>query len=161
MANSRIQLIADQVVTTINANVAAFGTWGTAAANIAAARVYTIKKDLTDAPDVTGVPLVIVAMGDKKREPANRAICRFDLAVHIAIQQKVNPLVNAQVDPVLGLAEQLDDFWIAPANRVVAVPGLGNVEIQSTDTLALYVPEHMDQFKVCTSVLQLNFVLVA
>jgi hypothetical protein len=162
-SSARIRLLADAVVALINANAAGFGTFGDVEGTIEAARVYTVKKDLTDLPDETEVPLVQVALGGKTRVPATREASQFEFAIDVAVRARVDTTSNTDADAVLDLAEGLEDFFVAPANRIVAVAGVGNCQLQSTEwpAPAMYVPDQMNEDGACVSVLRLNFISVA
>ena len=156
MANAAIQQLADLVADQINGSAATFGTWGTNAGMISATRVYRIKRDLSDAPDVTGVPLVQVSIYEETRQLLNRDIASLrSLSVNICVIQKIDPNDNAQCDPLLALSDQFADFF-TPIG--VAIDDIRYV-LAVIEKPALYVPDDLDQEGVFVSVTRLTYQL--
>jgi hypothetical protein len=149
MPEAVIQELADFVVEQINANAATFGTWGADNGTIAATRVYRIKKDLTDAPGITGVPLVQVSFYDETMQLLNRELASLrTLALNVCIIQNVNPDDNSQCDPLVALSDQLVNFFIPIGVQI----GSHRYALSVIEKPALYLPEDLDQEAAFVSV---------
>ena len=78
--------------------------------------------------------------------------CAYDVQVDVAAQKKFDTGDSAELDPLMGLAEEIADFF-----RFKTLPGPLGAAWTKTEHTALYAQEHMDQLRQFTSVLTLTF----
>ena len=76
----------------------------------------------------------------------------YDAAIDLAVQKKFKKGDAAEIDPLVGLAEEIADLF--RLKRLASFPGAVWV---GTDHRVLYSQEHWDQFNQFTSLLTLTF----
>ena len=135
-----VAAVADAVVTELNA--AAFSLPFTAV------RKYQPHYDLAQLKSlhVTVIPSGLMTQ-QAARGPGQR-----DVDVDIAVQQKLTQEENADLDPLLALAEEIAEHF--RGKRLSAHPQAIWVK---TEHKAVFVPEHLQQYRQFTSVLTLTF----
>jgi len=163
-----VRLLGDAVVAELNAQ--AWPQPATAAWDVPesfdAKRAYIVKNDVKDIPTFENPPLVVVRLSNDARNQKFRNASLYDFSIDVDAQQQVDPTVNAQCDAILDLMEAFANFF-APEKGVMGVltivagPPAVKATCVSVEKPALYVPDHLDQYRVCTAVLRLNFNLVA
>jgi hypothetical protein len=103
---------------------------------------------------------VTVVPGGYAMENLGRGQVQEDYTVEIAVQQAPEATSNAALDPLVGLVEEIRDFFLA--NRRPAA--MQNVICLRAAFAAGsdrgYAPEHLDQLQQFTSVLALTFRVV-
>ncbi len=82
---------------------------------------------------------------------AGRGSNQYDVEIDIAVQQKLTNTTAAEIDPLLALVEEITDLFRL---RRLTAPDAVWVKSQNEP---VYVQEHLDQFRVFTSVLTLTF----
>jgi len=132
--------IAEAVVAELNA--------GEFSQAFSAQRLYRPQFDLAEMKDlhVTVVPKGVAT------SIASRSGVQCDVSVDVAVQKKLASEGNAEIDPLMGLVEEIADFfrgrklseyprasWVATANEPV------------------YSPGHLEELRQFTSVLTVTF----
>lgn len=84
-------------------------------------------------------------------EARARRTAQHDVAIDIAIQQKVAGTDNAAIDPLMTLTEEIADHF---RFKRLASPDAMWVK---TENEPVYAQEHLDQYRVFTSLLTLTF----
>ena len=116
--------------------------------SVTAERHYVPQFELTEmqALHVTVVPRsAAFGMADRTRSQS-------DYSIDIAVQQKLQAGDNAEVDPLLGLVEQIADHF--RGRRLDSYPAAAWLRTEQT---VLYAPEHMHELRQFTSVLTLTY----
>jgi hypothetical protein len=115
---------------------------------VQAVRLFVPNFDLKDMKDlhVSVVPRELHVRGlDRHRNS-------YDAAIDLAVQKKFKKGDAAEIDPLVGLAEEIADLF--RLKRLTSYPGAVWV---GTDHRVLYSQEHWDQFNQFTSLLTLTF----
>ena len=128
--------IADAVVAELNAH--------TFSPAFTAVRTYLPVYDLAEMADlhVTVVPKGVTS------QQASRDASQFEISVDIAVQKKLATGDNSEIDPLMDLAEEIAEFL--RQRRLAAFPAAAWVR---TEHVAVYSPEHLEQFRQFTSVM--------
>lgn len=132
--------IADAIVAELNA--------ATFSQPVTATRHYLPQFDLKEmhALHVTVVPKrVVLAGGDRSRSQG-------DYSIDVAVQRKFESEMNADLDPLTNLVEEIVDHF--RGKRLASYP---NAAWLKTEQTVLYAPEHIDEFRQFTSVLTLTY----
>jgi hypothetical protein len=163
-----VRLLGDAVVAELNGQ--AWPQPATAAWEVPesfnARRAYIVKNDVKDIPTNGDPPLIVVRLSNDARNLKFRNASLYDFSIDVDAQQQVDPNDNDQCDAILDLMEAFANYF-SPGNGVtgvitiVAGPPAVKATCVSVEKPALYVPDHLDQYRVCTAVLRLNFNLVA
>ncbi|NLX57694.1 MAG: hypothetical protein GXY74_01240 [Phycisphaerae bacterium] len=135
--------IADAVVTELNA--------GTFSQELTAARLYRPEFDLKEmaALHVTVVPRGVEAV------TVSRTSVQYDVSVDVAVQKKLSTETNAQIDPLMGLVEEIATFF--RLRRLTAYPSASWLR---TENEPVYSPGHLEELRQFTSVLTVTFRVV-
>ena len=83
---------------------------------------------------------------------ASRGQTQQDVAIDVAVQQKLAGEDNADLDPLLALAEE-----IAAHFRGKRLSSFSNAIWVKTEFKTIYAPDHIDQLRTFTSVVTLTF----
>ena len=83
---------------------------------------------------------------------ASRGQSQQDVALDVAVQQKLSGENNADLDPLLALAEEIAAHF--RGQRLVSFP---NAIWVKTEFKPIYAPDHIDQLRTFTSVVTLTF----
>ena len=83
---------------------------------------------------------------------ASRGQSQQDVAIDVAVQQKLSGENNADLDPLLALAEEMAAHF--RGQRLTQFP---NAIWVKTEFKTIYAPDHIDQLRTFTSVLTLTF----
>jgi hypothetical protein len=131
--------IADKVVEELNA--------GSFSQPFTAERAYLPCYALEDVKDlrVTVVPKAVDI------QAATRTSNQQDIEIDVAVQQKLTAADNAEIDPLLALVEELADHF-----RFKRFASPDAVWIRTRNE-PVYAQEHLDRFRVFTSLLTLTF----
>jgi hypothetical protein len=115
---------------------------------ITAARSYLPEFDLPEMADlhVTVVPRAMT------KAPIGRSIMSAEIQVDIGVQKKLAAQGNAEIDALLGLVEEIAEFF--EQRHLTAIPEAVWVK---TEHKPLYAAEHMDEMRQFTSVVTLTF----
>lgn len=136
--------IADAVVAQLNGA----STAGAFVLTFTARRLYIAKFTLTDMQNQLHV--TVVPHGDDG-EVFNRTKTQHEYAIDVAVQEKPHPLTNDRLDTLMGLTQQIGDFFRFR-------PLTGRPERWTKTALkAAYSPEHLDQLQQFTSLVTLTF----
>ena len=84
--------------------------------------------------------------------PATRGLIQHDYQIDVAIQKKFSEGDNVDLDPLMGLVEEIGDFF-----RRRRLGGLPNAACVKIENVPIYAAEHMEQFRQFTSILTLTF----
>ncbi len=135
-----VAAVADAVVTELNAT--------TFSLSFTAVRKYQPHYDLAQLKSlhVTVIPSGLMTQ-QAARGPGQR-----DVDVDIAVQQKLTQEENADLDPLLALAEEIAEHF--RGKRLIAYSQAIWVK---SEHKAVFVPEHLQQYRQFTSVLTLTF----
>lgn len=131
--------IAEAVLTELNA--------GQFSHQFTAVRAATMMYELKDMTDlhVTVIPRSI------ENTTSSRAKRQRDVAIDVVVQQKLAEGDNNEIDPLIGLAEEIEDFFaLRRLDAVAAVCIDGVVD-------PLYLSKHLDDLRQFTSVVRLTF----
>ena len=136
--------IVDAVVTELNAT--------TFSQPLTAMRSYLPRVELAELRTlkVTVVPSSITVVS------ASRSQVQRDVAIDVAVQQKLGQEQNAMLDPLLALAEEIAEHF--RAKRLDNCPGALCIK---TEFKTIYAPEHIENLRTFTSVLTLTFRVIA
>ena len=100
---------------------------------------------------------VTVVPGGYTMENLGRGQVQEDYTVEIAVQQAPETMGNAALDPLVGLVEEIRDFFLAN-RRLAAMPSVICLKAAfAAGSDRGYAPEHLDQLQQFTSVLALTF----
>ena len=141
--------IAEAVKDELNLGVAA-GAFG--AVQFAALRVNV---PLFDLADLKAVHVTVVGRSFEQ-EPVSRADTSTDVEIDVAVQKKVGSVEPAEIDPLADLVEAVIVFF---RNRRLA--GKPDAMWRSTKNDMLYIPEHLDEKRLFTSVVTLTYRVLA
>ncbi|TWU12861.1 hypothetical protein CA54_16870 [Symmachiella macrocystis] len=114
----------------------------------AATREYVPTRDVCDVKGLT----VIVVPATAEGGAAARARAEWDVAVDVGIQKKVSEDSGAEVDALAAFSQE-----IADAMAINPLP-IG-ASFQGVKWLAIYVPEHLRESRVFTSVMRFEYKL--
>lgn len=139
MTLSTIIDIADAVVSELNG--------GSFSQQFTAKRLYQPLFDLQQLKQlkVSVVPKAV------EIERSDRVAHQYDYQIDVAVQKKFDTTENAELDPLMGLVEQIADFF--KDRRLSAYPDASWIKTENLP----WSPEHMIQQRVFTSVLTLTF----
>ena len=135
--------IADAVVTELNA--------ATLSLPLTAERHY---RPIFDLKDMKTLHVTVVPKGVEVT-PAGRSNNHYDYQVDVAVQKKFAKGDAAELDPLVGLVEEIADFF--RLRRLTAYP---TAVWRRTEHPTVYAPEHMDELRQFTSVLTFTFRIV-
>jgi hypothetical protein len=138
-----ITQVADAVVADLNA--ASFSQPFTAT------RAYVARFELPDLKTLT----VTVVPSSASVTAAARGPAQQDVAIDVAVQQKLADEQNATLDPLLVLAEEIAEHF--RGRRLSTFP---DAVWSRTEFTALYAPEHLEQLRTFTSVVTLTFRII-
>lgn len=115
---------------------------------ISATRSYLPRVELADLKTlkVTVVPSSVSVV------TASRGRTQQDVAIDVAVQQKLTGEDNADLDPLLAIAEEIAAHF--QGKRLDSFPDAAWVK---TEFKPIYAPEHIEQLRTFTSVLTLTF----
>jgi len=99
---------------------------------------------------------VVVVPRARNLSASDRSRSQQDYVIDIGILQKLNGTNPEQVDPLIGLVEEVADFF-----RGQRLPGYPAAAWVKTEHAALYDVEHLDQLRQFTSVMSLTYRVLA
>ena len=137
--------IADAVAAELNA-----AGPGTFSEDFTAVRRILPKFELADLADLK----VSVVPKGIEIENATRSDRRCDISVDIGVQQKIGKDVDAEVERLCGLVEQIADYL---AGRELLASGMSGVAFLSLANEPIYSTEHLADDLVFTSVLTVTY----
>ena len=132
--------IADAVVAELNAE--------TFTQDFTAVRRYVPRYEPKDIKELT----VTVIPGPQAVEQAARDAGEHDYTIMVGVQIKLDSQDAAEVDPMVGLVEEIADFLAA--QELADVPEASCLGATNEEP---YIPELMDQFRVFTSFVVVNY----
>ena len=138
-----ITQVANAVVSELNA--------ATFSQPFTATRAYVPRCELPDLKTLT----VTVVPSSASVTAAGRGPAQHDVAIDIAVQQKIDSEQNAALDPLLALAEEIAEHF-----RAKRLSTFMDALWSRTEFTALYAPEHLEQLRTFTSVVTLTFRIV-
>lgn len=148
MSQPVISQIAQAVMDALNAGVAeeAFD------ADFTAVRAYLPQYELPEMADlkVTVVPKQVVLTG------GSRSAAQQDVAIDVAVQQRVDPQDLDAVDALMELVESIAGYL---RTRRLTLNGL-HASWLSAEHEPIYAPEHMEQMNQFTSILTVTYRLL-
>ncbi len=101
--------------------------------------------------DLTTLQVSVVPKASET-QGSTRAASQFDLQTDIGVQKKLGLDLEAQVEDLCGLVDQIADYL--RRRELTSLPGVRWVQ---TSNDPVYVPEHLAQQRVFTSVLTLTY----
>jgi len=149
---STITATRDAVVTALNA--ASFFTSFTP--SITAVAIYDIYFNLQQLTS----PRVVVVPSKRLDEIITRASDqKIEVGIDVAVQIKYDAPTTTILDPYMGLAESICDFFKA---KILTGATLGNgaVCLSVTWPHGPYLDKHMQDFRVFTSIVSLSFTVI-
>ncbi|MCX5683759.1 MAG: hypothetical protein NT049_08750 [Planctomycetota bacterium] len=100
---------------------------------------------------------VTVVPGGYAMENLGRGQVQEDYTVEIAVQQAPETMGNVALDSLVGLVEEIRDFFLAN-RRMAAMPSVICMKAAfAAGSDRGYAPEHLDQLQQFTSILALTF----
>ena len=84
--------------------------------------------------------------------PASRTICAYDIQIFIAVMKKLDRATPEMVDPLLGLVEEIADFF--RLRRLEQCPA---AVWTGTEINPMVSTEHLEQLKQFTSLITTGF----
>lgn len=84
-----------------------------------------------------------------------RSLNQHDVSVDVAVQAKIDAASTDDLDELMGLVEQIAEFF--RLRRLTQVP---SAVWQRTENSPIYSPEHLERHGVFTSILTLTFRVV-
>ena len=82
-------------------------------------------------------------------ETKSRTVTQHDIEIDVAVQQKLSKTDIATIDPLMTLVEEIADHF--------RFKRLANAVWIKTENEPVYAQEHLDQYRVFTSLLTLTF----
>ena len=131
---------ADDLVSMLNGH--AFST------SFTATRTYLVEKQLKE---LLGYLFVSVVPRGEKIEPISRESFIRSLSIDIAVQKKPNAFTNAELDPLVLLVEEIVNFLDG-----VSISGNEQSKITVVNPNPIFAEEHLEEFRVFTSVISLT-----
>jgi len=105
---------------------------------------------LYDLKELKSLRVTVVPTGTAIESKARRT-AQHDVEIDVAVQQKLVKTDNATIDPLMSLTEEIADHFrfkrLAPPDAVWI----------KTENEPVYAQEHLDQYRVFTSLLTLTF----
>ena len=135
-----IVAVADAVVAELN--------YATFSQTFQAERWYAPRRALGE---LTSLAVSVVPAG-LTVQAGSRAQSQEEVSIDVAVQQKLTQESLAHLDPLLALTEEIAAHF--RGKRLTPFPEAVWVK---TEFPAIYAPEHLDQFRVFTSVIRLTF----
>jgi hypothetical protein len=129
--------IADAVVTALNGH--------TFSQPFTAARAY---RPVFDLKDMTDLHVTVVPKG-VELTTAGRGLAQSDVQIDIGVQKKLASGDNAEIDPLLGLVQEIAEF-------IRATGRFGDAAWVKTENTPIYSQEHLGELRQFTSVLTLT-----
>jgi len=110
---------------------------------------------LFDLADLTDIHVTVVGRSFAE-QVASRSDSAADLDIDVAVQKKVPSVDPSEIDPLADLVESIMAFF---RNRRLA--GMASASWTGTRNEMLYIPEHLDEKRLFTSVVTLSYRLLA
>ena len=132
--------IADAVVTELNA--------GSFSQAFTAERHYL---PIFELEDLKGLRVTVVPKG-VAIQSTGRNSNQHDVEIDVAVQKKLTKTDGTEIDPLMILVEELADHF-----RFKRLTSYAGAVWSKTQNEPVYAQEHLDQFRVFTSVLTLTF----
>lgn len=132
--------IAEAVVAELNA--------GTFSQTFQAERHYLPVYELEDIKDLR----VTVVPKGTAIQSAGRGSNQHDVEIDVAVQKKLTKTEPTEIDPLIALVEELADQF-----RLKRLASYPNAVWTRTQNEPVYAAEHLDQYRVFTSILTLTF----
>lgn len=85
----------------------------------------------------------------------DRTTSRYHARIDVAVQQKFAAGSNVEIDPLVGLVEEIADLF-----RLQRLPSLPAARCTEIEIPVLYSAEHWEQNRLFTSVMTLTFMFV-
>jgi len=117
---------------------------------------FTAQRDylpLYDLKDLKSLRVTVVPKGTAI-EISGRSSNQHDVEIDVAVQQKLANTDNAAIDPLMTLVEEIADHF-----RFKRLTSPDAVWIK-TQNEPVYAQQHLDQFRVFTSLLTLTFRII-
>jgi len=131
---AQITDIADAVVTELNAE--------TFSMEFTAARLYRPDFEL---PEMKDLHVTVVPHG-LEMTTAGRALSQHDVQIDVAVQKKLDAADNSEIDSLMGLVEELAEFFRTKRQ-------FGDAFWLRTENSPIYSQEHLGELRQFTSVL--------
>ncbi|MGO8691637.1 MAG: hypothetical protein ACLQLG_18615 [Thermoguttaceae bacterium] len=108
---------------------------------------------------------VDVVIGDRKCAPFDRSRQKEEPRIDVCIRQVVNAPAGsaaetAILDGLVGLMEEIDTMFSAPANRTLPPGGNGWARWQNSDLVVPFMPKKLRDDRLFYSLLRLNYLVV-
>lgn len=116
-------------------------------------RTFTAERNhlpLYDLKDLKTLRVTVVPSATAIETKA-RKTAQHDVAIDIAVQQKLPATDNTEIDPLMALVEEIADHF-----RFKRLASPESVWIK-TENEPVYAQEHLDRYRVFTSLLTLTF----
>jgi hypothetical protein len=107
-----------------------------------------------DLGDMKNLHVTVVPKG-VTIQPFGRGACQYDYAIDVAVQQKLAATDPATIAPLMGLVDQIGEFF-----RLRRLTNYPAAIWAKTEHPHLYAQEHLEQLRQFTSVLTLTFRVV-
>lgn len=104
--------------------------------------------------DLKSLHVTVIPNGLTKAN-LGRGVQQRDVAIDIAVQQKLSNETNSDLDPLLALAEEIAESF--QSKRLTAYP---QAIWKQTEFRAIYSAEHLQQNRQFTSVLTVTFTIM-
>lgn len=118
--------------------------------SISADRLYVPNFDLENMKElrVSVVPRELIILAH------DRATCKYNARIDVAVQQKFEHGNNAEIDPLVALVEQIADLF-----RLKRLDSMPEARCTQVEHPVIYSAEHWEQLRQFTSLLTLTFQL--
>jgi len=136
-----ISQIADAVVTRLNVP-------SRFSVPVAAERVFDVSHSLET---LAGLKVSVLTRA-WSGEAAARKLRQNDHEIQVGVQQRVEATA-AGCDPMLALVEEIVDHFLSD----LSLAGVPSVKLAGASVDPVFVPEHLDEFGVFTSVITLTY----
>ena len=87
-----------------------------------------------------------------KVAPLSRGICHYDMEIYVAVTKKIDRATPEVIDPLLGLVEEIVDFF--RLRRLAKYPAAMWV---STENKPMVSTEHLESLRQFTSLVSLQY----
>ena len=96
--------------------------------------------------------LVSVVPNAVKVVPAARGVCHYDMEIYVAVSKKIDRATPETIDPLLGLVEEIIDFF-----RLRRLANYPEAMWVSTENKPMVSTEHLENLKQFTSLVTIIY----
>ncbi len=87
-----------------------------------------------------------------KTSPVSRGLCHYDMEIYVAVSKKIERAMPETIDPLLGLVEEIVDFF-----RLRRLTHFPEALWLSTENKPMVSTEHLESLKQFTSLVSIQY----